>query len=85
MVGLSREANRHEDVRLESVMTQLSSVLMRVFASLLELAEACDIPVRWSCRSGVCHSCECGIVDGELGYSPDPIDRPREGLALNAA
>ena len=28
------------------------------FASLLELAEACDVPVRWSCRTGVCHNCE---------------------------
>lgn len=52
------------------------------FGSLLELAEACDVPVHWSCRSGVCHSCECGIVDGELKYSPDPIDPPGEGLAL---
>jgi ferredoxin-NADP reductase/MOSC domain-containing protein YiiM len=52
------------------------------FRSLLELAEACDVPVHWSCRSGVCHRCECGIVDGELAYSPDPIDPPREGLAL---
>jgi ferredoxin-NADP reductase/MOSC domain-containing protein YiiM/ferredoxin len=54
----------------------------RRFGSLLELAEACDVPVHWSCRSGVCHSCECGIVDGELEYSPDPIDPPRAGLAL---
>ncbi|MGO9583132.1 MAG: MOSC domain-containing protein [Acidimicrobiales bacterium] len=28
------------------------------FQSLLELAEACDVPVRWSCRTGVCHTCE---------------------------
>ena len=28
------------------------------YASLLELAEACDVPVRWSCRTGVCHTCE---------------------------
>lgn len=26
------------------------------FGTLLELAEACDIPVRWSCRTGVCHT-----------------------------
>jgi ferredoxin-NADP reductase len=26
------------------------------FGSLLELAEACAVPVRWSCRSGVCHN-----------------------------
>jgi ferredoxin-NADP reductase/ferredoxin len=52
------------------------------FGSLLELAEACDVPVRWSCRSGVCHTCECGIIDGELMYSPDPIDPPSAGVAL---
>jgi ferredoxin-NADP reductase/MOSC domain-containing protein YiiM len=28
------------------------------YSSLLELAEACDVPVRWSCRTGVCHTCE---------------------------
>src|SRR5262249_39066044 len=26
------------------------------YQSLLELAEACDVPVRWSCRTGVCHN-----------------------------
>jgi ferredoxin-NADP reductase len=54
----------------------------RRFGRLLELAEACDVPVHWSCRSGVCHRCECGIVDGELAYSTDPIDPPREGIGL---
>ena len=52
------------------------------FASLLELAEACDVPVRWSCRSGVCHRCECGVVDGELDYAPGPIDPPGPGFGL---
>ncbi len=32
----------------------------RLIESLLELAEACDVPVRWSCRAGVCHNCEVG-------------------------
>jgi len=52
------------------------------FNSLLELAEACDVPVRWSCRTGVCHSCECGILDGRLRYAPEPLDRPATGNAL---
>jgi ferredoxin len=52
------------------------------FGSLLELAEACDVPVSWSCRTGVCHSCECGLVDGELDYEPDPLERPEKGSAL---
>lgn len=52
------------------------------FASLLELAEACDVPVAWSCRTGVCHSCECGLVAGELDYEPDPLEEPERGRAL---
>jgi ferredoxin-NADP reductase/ferredoxin len=52
------------------------------FASLLELAEACDVPVRWSCRTGVCHTCETGLVSGEVGYRPDPLEPPVAGAAL---
>jgi ferredoxin-NADP reductase/MOSC domain-containing protein YiiM len=52
------------------------------FDSLLELAEACSVPVRWSCRTGVCHNCESGLIDGRLRYSPEPIDPPAEGVAL---
>jgi ferredoxin-NADP reductase/MOSC domain-containing protein YiiM len=52
------------------------------FASLLELAEACDVPVRFSCRSGVCHECETGLVSGTLGYRPDPLEPPTGGKAL---
>jgi ferredoxin len=52
------------------------------FASLLDLAEACAIPVRWSCRTGVCHNCESGLVEGELAYTPEPLDAPAEGNAL---
>jgi len=52
------------------------------FKNILELAEACDVPVRWSCRTGVCHTCECGILDGQLKYAPEPLDRPAPGNAL---
>lgn len=52
------------------------------FKSILELAEACDISVRWSCRTGVCHICECGILGGKLHYLPKPLDWPAEGNVL---
>jgi ferredoxin-NADP reductase/MOSC domain-containing protein YiiM len=52
------------------------------FQSLLEFAEACDVPVRWSCRSGVCHMCESGLIDGEVRYNPEPLDRPADGNVL---
>jgi MOSC domain-containing protein YiiM/ferredoxin-NADP reductase len=50
--------------------------------SLLELAEACDVPVRWSCRSGVCHNCESGLVSGAVVYEPEPLEMPPEGNVL---
>jgi ferredoxin-NADP reductase len=52
------------------------------FQSLLELAEACDVPVRWSCRTGVCHTCETGLVAGTVNYRPDPVDGPADGNVL---
>ncbi len=52
------------------------------FGSLLELAEACDVPVDWSCRTGVCHRCESGLVDGAVAYLPEPLEPPEAGRAL---
>jgi len=52
------------------------------YQSLLELAEACDVPVRWSCRTGVCHRCESGLVAGSVAYRPEPLERPAGGNVL---
>jgi len=52
------------------------------YESILELAEACDVPVRWSCRTGVCHSCESGLVSGAVVYGPEPLDKPADGNVL---
>jgi ferredoxin len=52
------------------------------FQSLLELAEACDVPVRWSCRTGVCHTCECGLISGCVKYDPEPLEPPAAGNVL---
>ena len=51
-------------------------------ASLLELAEACDVPTRWSCRTGICHTCEAGLVAGAVSYDPPLIDPPADGNVL---
>jgi ferredoxin-NADP reductase/MOSC domain-containing protein YiiM/ferredoxin len=52
------------------------------YASLLEFAEACDVPVRWSCRTGVCHNCETTLIAGSVDYNPDPVEPPADGSAL---
>jgi ferredoxin-NADP reductase len=52
------------------------------YASILEMAEACDVPVRWACRTGVCHNCESGLVSGSVVYEPQPLDKPADGNLL---
>lgn len=52
------------------------------YGSLLELAEACDVPVRWSCRTGVCRSCESALIAGAVDYRPEPVEPPADGSAL---
>jgi ferredoxin-NADP reductase/MOSC domain-containing protein YiiM len=52
------------------------------YQNILELAEACDVPVRWACRTGVCHNCESGLVSGAIAYAPQPLDMPADGNLL---
>jgi ferredoxin-NADP reductase/MOSC domain-containing protein YiiM len=50
--------------------------------SVLELAEACDVPTRWSCRTGVCHTCSTAMFSGAVTYDPAPLEPPAEGQVL---
>jgi ferredoxin-NADP reductase/MOSC domain-containing protein YiiM len=52
------------------------------FQSLLELAEACDVPARWACRTGVCHNCETGLIAGAVDYFVEPLTPPADGDLL---
>jgi ferredoxin len=50
--------------------------------SLLELADACDVPARWSCRTGVCHTCVTPLLSGRVTYEPAPLEPPPDGDVL---
>ncbi len=50
--------------------------------SVLELADACDVPARWSCRTGVCHTCTTPLLAGDVTYSPAPLEAPADGRVL---
>jgi len=50
--------------------------------SVLDLADACDVPTRWSCRTGVCHTCITPLLSGDITYSPDPLEPPAGGQVL---
>jgi ferredoxin-NADP reductase len=50
--------------------------------SVLDLADACDVPTRWSCRTGVCHTCVTLLLSGDISYDPDPLEPPPSGEVL---
>nr|WP_306454509.1 2Fe-2S iron-sulfur cluster-binding protein [Streptomyces sp. TLI_235] len=52
------------------------------YGTLLELAEACDVAVRWSCRTGVCRTCETRLLEGTVTHRPEPVEAPAPGNAL---
>jgi ferredoxin-NADP reductase/MOSC domain-containing protein YiiM len=52
------------------------------FHTLLEFAEACDVPTRYSCRSGVCHTCATPVIEGTTEYREPPLDEPADGAVL---
>jgi ferredoxin-NADP reductase/MOSC domain-containing protein YiiM/ferredoxin len=52
------------------------------YPSLLDFAEACDVPVAFGCRNGTCHTCESGLLSGEVSYDPEPLEAPPDGRVL---
>ncbi|MET9231692.1 MOSC domain-containing protein [Lentzea sp. NPDC003310] len=58
------------------------TVAAREDESLLDLAEACDVPTRWSCRTGVCHTCVTPVLSGTVANAPEPLEPPAPGNAL---
>jgi ferredoxin len=52
------------------------------YGSLLDFAERCDVPTRWSCRTGVCHTCETPLLAGAVHYDPEPLEPPAPGNVL---
>ncbi|GHF76743.1 MOSC and FAD-binding oxidoreductase domain-containing protein [Amycolatopsis bartoniae] len=52
------------------------------YSSVLEFAEACDVPARWSCRTGVCHTCQTPVLSGDVRNRLEPLESPDPGTAL---
>ncbi|HEY0718823.1 MAG TPA: 3-alpha domain-containing protein, partial [Streptosporangiaceae bacterium] len=50
--------------------------------SILDFAAACDVPTRWSCRTGVCHTCVAPLLSGDIDYAPEPLEPAAPGDVL---
>jgi ferredoxin-NADP reductase/MOSC domain-containing protein YiiM/ferredoxin len=60
----------------------ISTPFPETTGSVLDLADACDVNTRWSCRTGVCHTCVTPLLSGEVAYDPDPLESPAPGEVL---
>jgi ferredoxin len=60
----------------------ISTAFDSTWKSVLDLADACDIRTRWSCRTGVCHTCTTPLLSGTISYRPAPLEPPAEGEVL---
>ena len=50
--------------------------------SILEAAEAAGLSPMYSCRSGVCQTCSCRLVEGSVDYFNEPAAPPEAGEVL---
>jgi ferredoxin-NADP reductase/MOSC domain-containing protein YiiM len=50
--------------------------------TVLDLADVCDVPTRWSCRTGVCHTCITPLLSGDITYASAPLEPPADGQVL---
>lgn len=52
------------------------------YENLLEFAEDQGVFPDFSCRSGICHTCQYKVVKGDVDYNFDPLDPPYPGQVL---
>lgn len=50
--------------------------------SILEFAEANDLNPPYSCRQGICGTCQCTLLEGEVEYQEIPTAESEEGSVL---
>ena len=50
--------------------------------SILDLAEHHGLNPDYSCRSGICRTCMCELVEGEVEYFEEPLNAPEPGRVL---
>ena len=64
------------------IHTELFGTRPPINPGILELAEACDVPTRFSCRSGVRHMCVTPLIEGTVNYTQTPLELPPKGTVL---
>ncbi len=69
-------------VKVEFARSGIEAIWDSSKGTLLELAEAEGLQPVYSCRSGVCQTCSCKIISGDVDYAEPPMAEPQLGEAL---
>ncbi len=74
----------NESERAEITFTQSGKTIAweSNAGSILDLAEANDLNPPYSCRQGICGTCVCKILEGEVEYQETPTAEIEEGSVL---
>jgi ferredoxin-NADP reductase/ferredoxin len=78
--GSARGASGPQEVRFD--LSGVTAPWTTTVESLLELAEAHQIPVESGCRAGNCGTCAMSIKSGKVAYSTPPGSPPPAGMCL---
>jgi ferredoxin-NADP reductase/predicted pyridoxine 5'-phosphate oxidase superfamily flavin-nucleotide-binding protein len=80
--GLVGEAETRGPVEVTFLQSHKTATWDPSKGTLLELAEAEGLKPEYSCRSGICATCETRIVSGDVAYTDPPLGEPETGHAL---
>ncbi len=78
----SAEAELAGGIQVTFARSGVSAAWDPACESILDLAERQGLSPDYSCRSGICHTCMCALVEGEVEYLEEPLDEPDPGCVL---
>ena len=78
----SAEAELAGDLRVTFVRSGVTATWDPACETILDLAEQEGLSPAYSCRSGICHTCICTLVEGEVEYLEEPLTAPDPGCVL---
>ena len=78
----SEVSNGQEGAEITFDQTGKTATWMANSTNLLDFAEANDLNPPYSCRQGICGTCICKILDGEVEYVETPTAEIEEGSVL---
>lgn len=76
------QTNNEDDIRILLQKSGRELLWTASGISLLDCLEASGIEPEFSCRAGICGTCEQALVAGEVDYFEEPLDEVPQGRVL---